>query len=318
MPRRSARALSALTIVLSVWGVVATSAFADPAPQLRVEGTGKTLDPGTRYVTGTESVPAATDAGCRRTKRRHRVPGATALGLLGSAFESNRLLRPLGVADDEFGLRVCRIGSFVETDSPFTGWLYRVNHRSPSNGAALKKVGGGDEVLWYFANFGTGTNTGDELVVRAPARVKPGTLDVSVLAYAFDGSVERAPDGTVVRGGERPATVQGGTAKVQVKAGKAALRAVGGIDIPSAPVDVCVSADLDECPSARGDTIVGTASGDRIVGTRGPDVIRARGGADRVNARGGGSDRVVCGRGRDLALLGAGDVAFGCEVKIRR
>ena len=318
MPTRSARAVRALTAVLSVCGVLATPALADPAPLLRVEGTGKTLEPGTRYVTGTESLPAATDAGCRRASDRHRVPGATALGLLGSAFESNRFLRPLGVADDEFGLRVCRIGSFAETDSPFTGWLFRVNHHSPSNGAALKKVGGGDEVLWYFANFGSGANTGDELVLRAPARAKPGTINVSVRAYAFDGTVKPAPDGTVVRGGERPATVQGGTARVQVKAGGVALRATRGIDIPSALVGICVSANLGECPAARGATIVGTAGADRIAGTRGPDVVRARAGADRVNARGGGADRVACGRGRDRAVLDAGDVAAGCEVKIRR
>ena len=35
---------------------------------------------------------------------------------------------PLLVAEDAFGRRICRIGGFNETDTPFTGWLYRVNH----------------------------------------------------------------------------------------------------------------------------------------------------------------------------------------------
>jgi hypothetical protein len=318
MPRRSASAVRALIAVACLCGALAAPASADPAPQLRVEGPGTTLDPGTRYVTGTESLPAASDAGCARTSDRHRVAGPTALGLLGSAFESNRSLRPLGVADDEFGLRVCRIGPHAETDTPFTGWLYRVNHRFPSNGAALKRVGGGDEVLWFFANYGTDVNTGDELVLRAPARSRPGTLEVRVLAYGFDGTAKPAPDGTIVRGGAKPATVSGGIAKVQVRAGNPVLRAVRKPDIPSAPVRVCVDSDLGGCPKTRGDTIVGTSGGDRIPGGPGPDLIRARGGADRVNVRGGGADRVLCGRGRDRVVLGGLDEAVGCEVKIRR
>ena len=316
MPRGSASAFGALTAVAVLCCALATAATAAPAPVLRVEGPGEVLDPGTRYLTGTESLPAATDSGCRRTSRRHRVAGPTALGLLGSAFESNRELRPLGIAADEFGLRVCRIGTHVETDVPFTGWLYRVNHRSPSKGAALKKVGGRDEVLWYFANFGNDVNTGDELVVRAPVRARPGTIEVRVLAFGFDGTAKPAPDGTVVRGGVAPARVSGGTARVQVRPGEAALRAVRRPDIPSAPVEVCVSADPGDCPAARGETIVGTSAGDRIRGTAGADLIRARAGADRVDARGGGADRVACGPGRDRAVVDARDRAIGCEVKI--
>lgn len=288
--------------------------------ELRVEGARKTLEPGTGYVTGTERLPAATDRGCNRTAKRFRVAEPTAMGLLGSAAETNPLLRPLGVANDEFGLRVCRIGGFVETDDPFTGWLYRVNHVAPPRSAALRQLGGGDEVLWVFANFGTGRNTGDELVIRAPVRTRPGKLQVRVIAIKFDGTRRPAPDGTKVRGGTEPVRTDGGVATLQVAGrGTLGLRATHGDDIPSQTVAVCVDPQLARCPRHRGQQIVGSTGPDRIPGTPGPDRIEARAGADRVNVRGGGPDVVACGTGRDVALIDAADrVGSSCEVIRRR
>jgi hypothetical protein len=319
MPNRSKAAICALTVSVCL-ATAAAAAAAEPAPLLRVEGPVRTLDPGTRYVTGSESVPTATDAGCRPTRGSFSLAGPTALGLLGSAFEVNRALRPLGVAEDPFGLRVCRIGPHVERDAPFSGWLYRVNHRSPATSASRRKVGSRDEVLWYFARFEEGRelNTGDELVVRAPVRARPGPVQVRVLAHSFDGRVSPAPDGTLVTGGTDAATVSGGRATVVLRSGSARLRAVRRPDIPSARVTVCVSEALGRCPRHRGQEIVGSAGADRIRGSRGPDLILARRGADRVNVRGGGADRVRCGRGRDRVILSANDRARGCEVKIRR
>ena len=319
MPRRSAGATALVTLFCCA--VAATPAAAsDPAPLLRVEGPARLLDPGTAYVTGTESVPAATDAGCRRINDRHRVPGATALGVLGSAFETQRALRPLGVAEDEFGLRVCRIGPHVERDDPFTGWLYRVNHRSPTVAASLREVDSGDEVLWYFANFGANINTGDELELVAPARARPGPVQVRVFAWTFDGNRSPAADGTMVRGGRAPVATVDGRATVVLERGRELLRAVHRPDISSARTPICVTAPplLAGCPETRGRRIVGSAEADNIADTAGADAISARAGADRINVRGGEEDRVDCGPGRDRLVLSGNDTARRCEVQIRR
>ena len=317
MPSKSAGA-TALIIVFCCAFAAIPAVAADPAPLLRVEGPAKLLDPGTAYVTGTESLPAATDAGCQRTNDRHRVAGATALGLLGSAFETQRALRPLGVAEDEFGLRVCRMGSHVERDSPFSGWRYRVNHQLPSVGAALLDVDSDDEVLWYFSNFGADINTGDELVLIAPARARPGPVQVRVVAYSFEGQRSLAADGTVVRGGRKPVSTVNGRATVVVESGREVLRAVHRPDISSARTPICVNAQLGECPMVRGRRIVGTAGADNIADTAGADAISARAGADRINVRGGEADRVDCGPGRDRLVLSSNDAARRCEVQIRR
>jgi hypothetical protein len=317
MPRRIAGALALTSALCCVFAASFASA-ADPAPLLRVEGPARLLDPGTAYVTGTEFLPAARDAGCRRTRERHRVPGATALGLLGSAFEVQRTLRPLGVAEDEFGLRVCRMGKFTERDEPFSGWGYRVNHKFPPVGAGLFKVDSNDEVLWYFSKFGQDINTGDELDLVAPARARPGPVQVRVVAYSFDGKKSPAADGTLVRGGRTPVPTVNGRATVVVEPGREALRAVHRPDIASARTPICVSARLSECPRVRGRRIVGTAGRDAIADTDGADVIRARAGADRINVRGGEADRVDCGLGRDRLVLSGNDTARGCEVLIRR
>ena len=316
MPLRSAGAVALITVLCCAFAAI--PAAADPAPLLRVEGLTKTLDPGTAYVTGTESLPAATDAGCRRTNKRHRVVGATALGVLGSAFEVQRSLRPLGVAEDEFGLRVCRMGPHVERDTPFSGWLYRVNHRSPTVAASLRKVHSGAEVLWYFANFGDDINTGEELELIAPARAKPGPVQVEVVQWTFDGKSSPADDGTIVRGGRTPVPTVDGRATLVVESGREVLRAVHRPDIASARTPVCVSAQLDDCPEVRGRRIVGTASADGIADTPGADAIAGRGGADRINVRGGEADRVDCGPGRDRVVRSRNDTARRCEVQILR
>ena len=317
MPRRSAGAVALITILCCAFAAIPAAA-SDPAPLLRVEGPAKLLDPGTAYVTQTESLPAATDAGCRRTNERHRVPGATALGLLGSAFEVQRPLRPLGVAEDEYGLRVCRMGPHVETDDPFTGWLFRVNHEAPTLSASLVPVDSGDEVLYVFANFGQNINTGEELELIAPARAQPGRVQVRVFQWTFDGKRSPADDGTIVRGGRTAVKTVNGRATVVVEAGREVLRAVHRPDISSARTPICVNAQLAECPRVRGRRIVGTAGRDNIADTAGADAIKARAGADRINVRGGEADRVNCGPGRDRVVLSGNDKARLCEVQIRR
>jgi len=322
----------AVTATLTIALLAPGAAIGSTVVPLRVEGTGKTLDKGTSYAAIGVRIPLAGET-CARIPGRAGVKGATAMGLLGSASLAFKPLRPLRVVEDEFGRRICRVDQFTETDSPFTGWLYRVNHRAPTVAADLKRVRPKDQVLWYFANFGNGVNTGDELFLKAPVRTTPGTFTVRVLAYAFDGGVAPAPDGTVVNGGDAPATTTNGTATVTVaQPGRHALRARGpGVmpdEIPSQRLSVCVATDLDECPAKRGRTIVGSNRADALRGTFGGDRIRARGGRDaivaragddRIKVRKGGRDRVDCGGGDDVVRVSRGDrVASDCEQVIRK
>lgn len=320
MPRsRTTRALGALLAVTAVIAIPAAAGARTTIADLRVEGPdGKALEPGASFVTGGKvSVAKGSDRdGCPAAGGRVSLTGTTALGLLASGAQARSALDPVRVAEFSFGLLTCRVGEFGNVG--FNGWVYRVNHKSPSAAAERKQIGRGDEVLWYYADFDAGINSGDELVVQAPARTKPGKVAVRVIAFKFDGTRQPVADGTVIRGGEAPVTTEDGRATVELGEGKATLRAVHRPDIPSAPVEVCVNADLAECPAARGGRVFGSAGKDRIPGTAGPDRVIARGGADRVVVAGGGADRVDCGPGRDTVVLGDEDSAKRCEVRSER
>jgi hypothetical protein len=317
-------AAGALALTAVMTAATAGPAWATPAFSLRVEAPGATLDPGTFY-SPPKSVAAPrgeTSSGgtCVRGGGSLPLSGRSAMGLVAAASNTSQALRPLWAVQDSFGNRICRIGSFSETDVPFSGWLYRVNHSAPTAAADLLEVQKSDEVLWVFANFGNGVNTGDELVLSAPARARPGTIQVGVTAHQFDGVAKPAPDGTVVTGGAAPVTTVGGVATLTVGPGNTTLRAVGPgtvpTEIPSAPLALCVAADLAQCPPQRGKRIVGTNAKESFKGTRGPDVIRARGGADKIKVRGGGVDVVNCGKGKDRVIADKRDRLRRCE-KVR-
>jgi Ca2+-binding RTX toxin-like protein len=315
------RFLMAGAAALIALALAPAASSAAPAFKLRVEAPGQTLDPGTMYVPrnpiAVQRGESLANGNCTRGSGSFSVGGRTALGLAASASNANKALQPLWVVEDSFGRRVCRIAGFNETDTPFTGWLFRVNNEAPPVSAELSPVGKGDEVLWVFADFGSGANTGDELVIEAPVRTTPGVVQVQVNAVTFDGQVAPAPDGTVVSGGTAPATTTGGSALVPVAAGTATLRAEGAgvspTEIPSLPLSVCAAPDVSDCPPARGRTIVGTNLKDNLKGGGGPDVIRTRGGADKVRVKGGGSDRVDCGKGRDVVIADRTDKVKRCE-----
>jgi hypothetical protein len=315
------RLLLAGALALAAISLSAGTASATPSFSLRVEAPGQTLDPGTLFASRSpigalrgESLP---NGDCVRGAGNLPLAGQTALGLVASAANATKPLQPLFVAEDSFGKRVCRVASFNETDTPFSGWLYRVNHVAPPFAADLAELKKGDEVLWVFANFGSGVNTGDELVLTAPVRATPGPVEVTVNAVTFDGNVNPAPDGTVVSGGTTPAVTAGGKALVTLGQGTSALRAVGPgaapLEIPSNQAEVCVAAQLAACPAQRGLRLVGTNLRDKFKGGAGPDVIRTRGGRDRIRVRGGASDVVNCGNGRDLVVADASDELRRCE-----
>jgi hypothetical protein len=313
----AAAAVLAATFSLSAAG----TALATPAFNLRVEAPGKTVDPGTWYATrnpiAAQRGELAGPGNCVRAGRDISLPGRSALGLLASAANAGGSLGPVLVAEDAFGRRVCRAAGFNETDTPFTGWLYRVNHVPPTAAADLFAIDKDDTTLWVFANFGTGVNTGDELVLDAPFRATPGTVQVAVTAFDFNGASKPAPDGTVISGGAVPAVTAGGVATVTVTPGNTVLRATGPgatpTEIPSNQVPLCVAAQLDDCPPQPGRRIVGTNVRDVIKGTPGPDVIRTRGGKDVVRVRGGGADVVNCGKAKDKVIADAADKVRRCE-----
>jgi hypothetical protein len=312
----------AAAIALAAWVCTAGSASATPTYSLRVEAPGQTLDPGTFYAVrdplGAQRGETTAAGDCVRAPGDLQVGGRTALGLAVAASNGNGALRPLLVVEDSFGKRVCRIDGFNETDTPFTGWLYRVNHVAPEMSAELRSIQPPDEVLWVFANFGTGENSGDELVLSGPFRATPGAVQVSVAAISFDGNRTAAPDGTVITGGTTPATTAGGVATVPVTAGRTTLRAVGPgpapTQIPSNELPLCVAANISDCPPVPGRRIVGTNLADKFKGTGAPDQIRTRGGKDGVRVGGGSTDKVDCGGGKDKVIADESDRVKHCEI----
>ena len=164
----------------------------------------------------------------------------------------------MAVSDEfDFGLLVCGIVDFVGGDTAY--WLYKVDHKTPEVGADQYPLKGGEQVLWYFSDTTANVNTGDELVLQAPARAKPdGTVRVRV--WAYDSAGERTPAaGAVVQGeDERPPTPRGGPPSTRRRSGTLRLRAERGADIPSQTLSVCITAK-PSCPSRRGKRIFGSA-----------------------------------------------------------
>jgi hypothetical protein len=228
----------------------------------------------------------------------------------------NARLRPYFISDRfDLGLIVCRIGDFGAF-STSQACLYKVNHAAPSVGGDQRRLGRGDRVLWYFADFATGADTGDELELRAPARVPPNEpFRVRALAYDFGGNVR--PAGGAQVGGTATGT-DGRATLTATRQGTLTLRVKRGNDIAGARVRICVNARLDHCPPRRGEIIFGTDRPDVIAGTRGADRVLGRAGSDRVDVAGGGPDSVDCGTGTDRVRIGDGDRAASSREQVVR
>lgn len=309
------RTLVSFTCALGA--LAASSGLAHAAPvvsDLRVEAGGVVVTDSS-FSTDTQSF--TTDTGkpaCGGTGQVKTLAGPTALGLLGSGSAVDADLRPLRISDKfSFGLLVCGIGASTASDTGF--WLYKVNHVSPEVGGDAFKLTGGEQVLWFFQDTAANRNTGDELVVEAPARARSGEVEVTVSAYAFNGARKPAAGAKVLFGDTAVVADANGKARMKLTESKH-VRAGRSGDIPSAPVRVCVAADLGDCPSARGKRIYGSGGSDRLAGTPGDDVIRAGAGSDRIDVRGGNDDRVRCGKGvRDRVAIDGGDrVTRDCEI----
>ena len=202
-------------------------------------------------------------------------------------------------------------------------FFLKSNHQALSVGADLFTLVGGEELLAYRTP--SDFSADEELELTAPTRTAPGVpVTVNVRAYT-DTLAPRG--GATVTGGDAPViTDPAGNAAVTFSApGQHSLVATGDYnDIPSRTLSVCVAANpAQECPDARGRTILGSDEGEGIKGTDGNDVIRPRAGNDGIKARegddlivskGGGGDKVDCGPGKDVVKRDGKDrVAKSCE-----
>lgn len=289
--------------------------------ELRVEVPGaRALAPGHWFVNGTGLFRTDTRPACAGSGQLKTVTDPSALGILAFGSRVDRDLRPVGASDQfDFGLFVCGIGEFV-TDNATRFWLFKVNHVSPQVGGDQVQLARGDKVLWYMQDTARGSNVGNELELRGPARARPGEpVTLEAVEYDYEGKSKPAA-GVLVRGaGPGALTDAGGRLTTTLGAGRVPLRAYRKGDIPSELIKVCVNADLGSCPAVRGEVIYGTAQGDTIKGTRGADLVISGNGDDRIDVRGGEADRVRCGRGFDRVLASPNDkVRRSCNKVVRR
>jgi hypothetical protein len=246
--------------------------------------------------------------------------------MLAAIWEAGQVepgLQPVRISDADFtafgALSVCQMNA----QTPPGFFFLKSNHQALSVGSDLFTLVGGEELVAYRT---PGDFTADEeLELTAPTRTAPGVpITVTVRAYT-DTLAPRS--GATVAGADAPVTTDpaGNAAVTFSSPGRHTLVATGDYnDIPSRTLQVCVAANpAQECPDARGRTILGSDQGEGIKGTDGEDVIRPRGGDDGIKARegndrviskGGGADKVDCGSGRDVVRRDGKDrVARNCE-----
>ena len=181
-------------------------------------------------------------------------------------------------------------------------------------GADAFTVKSDDDVLWFFVDGAT--NSGDELELVAPTRVRPGEeFDVQVYAYDFAGARRLIQGVTVAGGGATGTSDASGVARLTLdRAGSRTLRATLDPNIPSAPTKVCVNADLSKCGAGRGTRIWGSRRGEHIVDTAGRDSVLAGAGPDLVLVRGGKRGQGALRRGPGHRDWGRRDrVGRDCE-----
>jgi hypothetical protein len=171
-------------------------------------------------------------------------------------------------------------------------------HKEAQVGDAQYRLRRGDKVLWYFADFASGENTGAELELRTPAHVPP-TQPFGVRALAYDASGRTTPasgmqfwgGATAITDAKWWASVEAPRAGTFALAGRLWQRHPGRLDDevrqrePRAPSSDAWRADSRHERAA-----------DSITGTAGADVVSARVGADRVVVDRGGRTPSRAGR----------------------
>ena len=222
--------------------LAASPAIADAVTtKLRVEADGHDIGPGFRYVHDSVSFTTSQSAACNGTGSERSLSGPTALGLMVQAADFTRDLRPVQISDQfDFGLFVCGVGDFEGSDTAF--WLYKVDHVAPEVGADQFPVNRSHgEVLWYFVNTATGSNTGNELELVLSENVVQAGTPVEVTVREYDGSGTASPAaGVSLQGAGDVMTDANGNATLTFKARKPFVRGVRGIDIQTDLLHLCV------------------------------------------------------------------------------
>jgi hypothetical protein len=181
-------------------------------------------------------------------------------------------------------------------------------HKEAQVGGDQYRLRRGDKVLWYFADFASGENTGAELELRTPAHVPP-TQPFGVRALAYDASGRTTPaSGMQIWGGATAitdakwwASVEAPRAGAFAPAGRLWQRHPGRLDDevrqrePRAPSSDAWRADSRHERAA-----------DSITGTAGADVVSARGGGPRRRGP-RWTDAVSCGAGTDYVRASGND-----------
>jgi Domain of unknown function (DUF4430) len=104
-----------------------------------------------------------------------------------------------------FGPYVDQVGRYSAVGQ--TGWVFKVNDKSPPVGADQVRLQDGDEVLWYWAQFGVAGGPRTLLLERA------GSQPNCYRVYSLDDNGTHAPaTGAVLHvGGRRTVRTQGST-----------------------------------------------------------------------------------------------------------
>jgi hypothetical protein len=125
---------------------------------------------------------------------------ATPLAALDAASRAGELYYHVTTAS--FGNYVDQIGRYGGSGS--AGWVFKVNDVSPPVGADAVDLKRGDRVLWYYADFASGSGPKTLRLTRA------GKSCYRVVAYD-DAGKPSAPKSAVLHVGRRSLRTQGAT-----------------------------------------------------------------------------------------------------------
>lgn len=126
---------------------------------------------------------------------------ATPLGALDAASRAGELY--YHVTSTSFGNYVDQVGRYGGGGS--TGWVFKVNDVSPPVGADAVDLKRGDRVLWYYADFASGSGPKTLRLVRAGKAP-------CYRAVAYDDAGKPSfPEGTVLHVDGRSVKTQGAT-----------------------------------------------------------------------------------------------------------
>ena len=313
--------------------VAAPAASASVPVDLRVvSDSGGNLADLRQYVPATTTVKTYAGDDCfdptppikQSSGASYPLSSPTMLAAIWEAGQVEPALQPVRLSDADFAsfgaLSVCQINA----KTPPGFFFLKSNHQALMVGADLFTVVGGEELLAYRTppDF----SADEELELTAPTRDRSGSAGdrQRPRLQRHPGPARRAPRSPAATPRSSP-TRPGTPRSPSARPGNTPWsRPVTTTTSQAAALSVCVAANpAQECPDARGRTILGSDEDEGIKGTDGDDVIRpragkdgikAREGDDRVISKGGGSDKVDCGPGDDVVKRDGKDrIAKSCE-----